>query len=163
VINALTPDFGDRLASSITAQELLNWLRHEAKKRKWSDGTYNHYVVQLCVIYRIGQEAGKVSVNPARGIKRRTLTNDKPRYLRVDEVFRLETTIQTRWPEHEDAYLFARHTGLRAAAQFNLRWPQIDMERPDVNAAASAQFEIPEEQSVAFELDRVRGAAAALG
>jgi site-specific recombinase XerD len=129
VINTLTPDFGDRLASSITAQDLLFWLRSQAKKREWSDGTYNHYIVQLCVIYRIGQENGKVAVNPARTIKRRMLTNDKPRYLRADEAFRLETAIQSRWPEHEAAYLFARNTGLRAAAQFGLKWTQIDMQR----------------------------------
>jgi site-specific recombinase XerD len=129
VINALTPDFGDRLASSITTQEMLTWLRAQERKRGWSDGTYNHYLVQLCVIYRLGQENGKVSINPARAIKRRTLANGKPRYLRMDEASRLATTIQTRWPEHEDAYIFARNTGLRAAAQFGLTWTQIDMQR----------------------------------
>ena len=39
------------------------------------------------------------------------------------------TTIQTRWPQHWDAYLFARYTGLRATAQFKLKWTQIDLER----------------------------------
>ncbi len=129
VINALLPNFGGRPAPSITSQELLTWLRVQAKKREWSDGTYNHYLVQLCVIYQVGQDAGKITVNPARSLKRRTLTNDKPRYLRLDEASRLEQVLQERWPEHWDAYLFARYTGLRATAQFKLRWSQIDMDR----------------------------------
>jgi integrase len=129
VINALLPEFGERQASSITTQELLTWLRSQGKKREWSDGTYNHYVIQLCVIYRVGQDTGKISVNPARKLKRRRLTNDKPRYLRLDEAKRLETTIQTQWSQHWDAYLFARYTGLRATAQFKLKWTQIDLER----------------------------------
>jgi site-specific recombinase XerD len=129
VINALTSEFADRIASSITTQELLFWLRSQAKQREWSDGTYNHYLIQLCVIYRVGQENGKVSINPARSIKRRTLTNDKPRYLRTDEATALESILTERWPEHWDAYLFARNTGLRAAAQFGLKWTQMDMER----------------------------------
>jgi integrase len=129
VINTLTPDFVDRQASSITTAELLAWLRSEAKRRKWSDGTYNHYVVQLCVIFRIGQENKKVATNPARGIKRRMLDNDRPRYLNSDEAERLETTIAQQWPEHRPAYQFARNTGLRAGAQFNLKWAQVDMQR----------------------------------
>jgi hypothetical protein len=64
VIKALTPDFGDRIASTIATPELLNWLRRQAAKREWADGTYNHYIIQLKVIYRIGQESGKVEANP---------------------------------------------------------------------------------------------------
>jgi site-specific recombinase XerD len=135
VINTLTPDFGDRQAYTITTAELLAWLRSEAKRRKWSDGTYNHYVVQLCVIFRIGQENKKVATNPARGIKRRMLDNDRPRYLNSDEAERLETTIAERWPEHRPAYQFARNTGLRAGAQFNLKWPQVDMQRKTITLA----------------------------
>jgi integrase len=132
VINTLTPDFRDRQAYTITTAELLAWLRSEAKRRKWSDGTYNHYVVQLCVIFRIGQENKKVATNPARGIKRRMLDNDRPRYLNSDEAERLETTIAQRWPEHRPAYQFARNTGLRAGAQFNLKWPLVDMQRKTI-------------------------------
>jgi site-specific recombinase XerD len=129
VINALTPDFGDRQTSTITTAELLAWLRSQAKRRKWSDGTYNHCIVQLCVIFRIGQENKKVATNPARRIKRRMLDNDRPRYLDSEEAERLETTIGQRWPEHRPAYQLARNTGLRAGAQFNLKWPQVDMHR----------------------------------
>jgi integrase len=129
VINTLTSDFGDRIASSITSQELLAWLRTQAKKRKWADGTYNHYLIQLCVIFRVGQENGKMKENPARAIKRKTLTNDRPRYLHKDEEVRLEAVLNTRWPQHWEAYCFARNTGLRAAAQFGLKWMQIDLER----------------------------------
>ena len=43
VISALTPDYGDRMAESITTLELLTWLRKRAKAKQWADGTYNHY------------------------------------------------------------------------------------------------------------------------
>jgi site-specific recombinase XerD len=129
IIAALLPDFGDRGASSISTPELLVWLRARGKTCEWSDGTYNHYVTQLRVIYRISQENKKVEVNPALGLKRRMLGNDKPRYLRDDEASRLESVILERWPMHWNAFLFARNTGLRASAQFNLRWDQIDMQR----------------------------------
>jgi integrase len=128
VIKALTEDFGDRIAATITTPELLTWLRRQSAEREWADGTYNHYIIQLNVIYRIGQESGKVEVNPARALKRRTLDNDKPRYLSAEEADRLAKAFE-RWPQHYPAYLFARNTGLRASAQFNLKWSQVDLAR----------------------------------
>jgi site-specific recombinase XerD len=129
VISALTPDFGSRDASSIATLDLLIWLRARAKAKGWADGTYNHYIVQLRVIYRIGQESGKVEVNPAGPLKKKQIDNDLPRYLTPEEAERLEAVLRDRWPQHMTAYLFARHTGLRAGAQFSLKWTQVDMVR----------------------------------
>jgi integrase len=129
VIKALTPDFGDRIASTIATPELLNWLRRQAAKREWAGGTYNHYIIQLKVIYRIGQErVARSRRTPARALKRRTLDNDKPRYLSAGETDSLAKAFE-RWPQYYPAYLFARNTGLRASAQFNLKWSQVDIVR----------------------------------
>jgi len=106
---------------------LKKWLLRERNRREWEDGTYNHYITQLRLIYRLGAHNKKVNVNPAANLKKFHLDNDKPRYLTETEAQRLETVMRERWPEHFEAYLFARHTGLRAGAQFNLRWNQIDM------------------------------------
>jgi site-specific recombinase XerD len=128
IVAALLPDFGERQANTITTPELLAWLRARGKTCGWSDGTYNGYIVQLCVIFRIGIENGKVESNPARGLKRRRLDNDRPRYLNDDEATRLTSVILERWPMHYSAFLFARNTGLRAGAQFTLKWAQVDMQ-----------------------------------
>ena len=127
ITKALTEaGFGKRVASSITTEELLGWLRKRAKERKWEDGTYNHYVTQLKVIYGRAVEKGKVSANPAKALKRYELDNDKPRYLSDEEESRMEEAF-IQWPEHRPAYIFARKTGLRAGAQFALKWSQIDL------------------------------------
>jgi site-specific recombinase XerD len=127
IIDALADDFGNRLADTITTDDLKMWLVHQRLHRKWEDGTYNHYITQLRVIFRLGRQNGKVHENPALDLKKFDLDNDRPRYLKPSEEERLERVLCERWPQHFDAYLFARNTGLRASAQFSLRWHQIDM------------------------------------
>jgi len=63
------------------------------------------------------------------GLKKKPLTDSRPRYLTPEEAARLEAAIRNGWPEHLAPYLFARHTGLRASAQFHLKWVQVDMVR----------------------------------
>ena len=139
VINALAPKFGERPAASIKTLELLTWLRRRAKTKEWADGTYNHYVIQLKVTYKLGMQHGKVAVNPADDLKRKPQSNDRPRYLTEDEASRLDAAFSA-FPYYYPAYLFAKNTGLRAGAQFRLTWlkpgsapsgkePQVDMER----------------------------------
>lgn len=127
IVDALAPDFGNRLAETITTDELKKWLVRERNQRGWEDGTYNHYVTQLRLIYRLGAHNKKVSVNPAADLKKFHLDNDRPRYLTDSEAQRLEGVLRERWPQHLEAVLFAKNTGLRAGAQFGLRWYQIDM------------------------------------
>lgn len=135
VIAALTPDLGEREASSITIEELTLWLRRRGKAQKWADGTYNNYVTQLKVMYRLGMQHKKASVNPATELKRRALNNDKPRYLTTDEEKRMDKALE-QWPEHVGVYLFAKHTGLRAGAQFHLRWSQVDLDQRTITLPA---------------------------
>ncbi len=135
VIAALTPDFGDKEATQITTEELTLWLRRRAKSQEWADGTYNNYVTQIKVMYRLGVQAKKTSGNPATDLKRRTLNNDKPRYLTADEETRMAKALEP-WPEHVGAYLFAKNTGLRAGAQFFLKWSQVDLDQRTITLPA---------------------------
>lgn len=45
-------------------------------------------------MYRLGSEHGKVEVNPTAALKRKLLSNDRPRYLTEDESERLDHTFQ---------------------------------------------------------------------
>ncbi len=55
VIAALTPDFYDRDASTITTEELTAWLRRQGKAQDGADGTYNYSVTQLKMMYKPGR------------------------------------------------------------------------------------------------------------
>jgi hypothetical protein len=59
------------------------------------------------------------------------------------------------WPEHFEAYLFARDTGQRAGAQFNLRWNQIDMHERTVTLPKRAKSKYKRELDTAAQRDRV--------
>jgi len=133
ITKALRPEFGDRKASSITADELKKWLRIQDAKRDWADGTYNGYVTQLCVIFGLGIKHKKISENSAKEIKLRTLHNGKPRYLSPDEANRFETTIKELFPQHWEAFQFARFIGFRASAQFKLKWTQVDLQQRKIS------------------------------
>jgi hypothetical protein len=103
-------------------------MRLQAKASKWEDGTFNNDVTQIKVMYRLGMTAKKTTANPPADLKRRTLMNEKPRYLTADEEARLEEAFP-KWPEHHGASLFARNTGLRAGAQFFLKRRRLILSR----------------------------------
>jgi site-specific recombinase XerD len=162
MVKALTPEFGERSASTITTEQFVQWLRKRSKSQEWADGTYNTYVTQLKVMYRLGIEQRKVDANPAANLKRRTLHNDRPRYLTDDEEERLEKAFE-QWPQHREAYLFAKHTGLRAGAQFHLKWSQVDMPNrslalPQIRNSKYRKHRVLPLNSVAFQVLKDRKA-----
>jgi site-specific recombinase XerD len=131
-----TAEFFERDAASIKTAEWQAWLFEERDERDWTKGTYNQYVTALRMIYRIAieehEDKPKLILNPLKKVVRYVLKDEKPRFLEVDEAERFRVVIAERWPQHWAAFQFARNTGFRAFAQFNLEWPNVDMRKKEV-------------------------------
>jgi integrase len=81
--------------------------------------------------------AGKVSVNPARLIRRAKESLGRVRFLSDDEEAKLRKAIAASLPgrindDGESAFAqldIALHTGMRKSEQFTAAWEQVDLER----------------------------------
>jgi integrase len=114
--------FADRPAESITPQDIERFLAG----RDIKPATQNRYRALLSLIYRKGIENGKVKLNQAKLVKRRTENNTKVRYLLVEEEDRLRAVVLDRWPHHLQELEISLHTGMRLSEQYNLQWSWID-------------------------------------
>jgi len=131
------PAFGDRIAESITTRELQDWVDEMAEEREWSGGTQNRFKSSLSTVFREGMRAGKVSVNPARLIRRSKESLGRVRFLSYEEEARLRKVIALNLPgrindEGESAFAqldVALHTGMRKSEQFTATWDQVDIEK----------------------------------
>ena len=131
------PAFGDRIAESITTRELQDWVDEMAEKREWTGGTQNRFKSSLSTVFREGMRAGKVSVNPARLIRRSKESLGRVRFLSYEEEARLRKVIALNLPgrindEGESAFAqldVALHTGMRKSEQFTATWDQVDLEK----------------------------------
>jgi integrase len=129
-INVLIPVFGQRVASSITKQEITRWLETEARARSWAPATRNRWQMTFSLIFRVGVDNEKLSANPASRIKQRTENNAVLRYLLPDEEKRLREQITN--PIRLSVFELALNTGMRQGEIFGLRWSQIDLDRRQI-------------------------------
>ena len=131
------PVFGNRIAESITTRELQDWVDEMAEEREWTGGTQNRFKSSLSTVFREGMRAGKVSVNPARLIRRAKESLGRVRFLSYDEEAKLRKAIAADLPgrikdDGESAFAqldVALHTGMRKSEQFTATWDQVDLER----------------------------------
>lgn len=131
------PEFGNRIAESITTRELQDWLDEMAEEREWTGGTQNRFKSSLSTVFREGMRAGKVSINPARLIRRSKESLGRVRFLSYEEEAKLRKAIAATLPgrikdEGESAFAqldVALHTGMRKSEQFTATWEQVDLER----------------------------------
>jgi site-specific recombinase XerD len=136
-VNLALDQFGDRVAESITTRELQDWLDEMAEKREWTGGTQNRFKSSLSTVFREGMRAGKVSVNPARLIRRSKEPLGRVRFLSYEEEAKLRKAIAATLPGRindngQNAFAqldIALHTGLRKSEQFTATWDQVDLER----------------------------------
>jgi integrase len=122
--------FRSHSAESIELREIRTVLDRSAREGKWSNSSFNHYHTIISLIYRLGIENGKVSQNPANGIRRRPENNSRVRFLAPEEEAKLRRVIPSNdtWLEHEPELTLALNTGLRWRSMYiDLVWEQIDL------------------------------------
>jgi site-specific recombinase XerD len=130
-------EFGDRVAESITTAKLQAWVDEMAEEREWTGGTKNRFKSTLSTVFREGMRAGKVTVNPARLIRRAKESLGRVRFLSYEEEAKLRKAVAATLPgrikdEGESAFAqldVALHTGMRKSEQFTATWEQVDLER----------------------------------
>jgi len=121
----LREPFGERAASSITPQEINEWLSKHCK----TPATANRYRAFMSLAYRLGMENGKVESNPARLVRLRTENNARMRFLSRTEYGKLLGIIQRDNPAQAPAFIVSVYTGMRWGEQFSLEWGQVDLKR----------------------------------
>jgi site-specific recombinase XerD len=128
-ISAFRHEFGKRAVEEITKQEIVRFLHEQAEERDWSPGSVNRWQAALSLIFRVGIENGKISLNPAAKIKRKTENRGRVRFLSAEEELVLRKEIAKSYPQHLPALEISIHTGIRAGEQFRIRWSDIDFDR----------------------------------
>lgn len=136
-VNLALDEFGDRVAESITTRELQDWVDEMAEEREWTGGTRNRFKSSLSTVFREGMRAGKITVNPARLIRRSKESLGRVRFLSYEEEAKLRRAIAATLPgriQDEGGSAFAQldvalHTGMRKSEQFTATWDQVDLER----------------------------------
>jgi integrase len=143
-IRQLKEEFGDRSAESIPIEAFRLYFGGQG----WKDGTFNRMRTVLFSIYRLGIENGKVSLNAARLLKRKKVSDDRVRFLNQFEPLptkvkylkphkteeaRLRAVIEHEFPEHMEAFELALNTGMRSKEQFiRIDWSCVDFARKDL-------------------------------
>lgn len=143
-ITQLKAALGERPAESIPIDTLRTWFA----KQGWKDNTYNRVRTVLFSILRLGIENAKITVHPARLLKRKKVCDDRVRYLNQKELLaaeidylkplkteeeRLRAVISRDWPEHIEEFEIALQTGLRCKEQFTrLDWSCVNLARKDL-------------------------------
>ena len=121
----LREPFGDRPADQITPQEIDQFLTKHCN----TNATANRYRAYVSLAYRLGNENGKVSINPARLVRMRTENNARLRFLSRDEYKKVLAIIARDNPEQVPAFIVSIYTGMRWGEQFSLTWEQVDLKR----------------------------------
>ena len=129
-------EFGDRVAESIITRELQDWVEEMSEEREWTGGIRNRFRSSLSTVFREGMRAGKITVNPARLIRRSKESLGRVRFLSQEEA-KLRKAIAATLPgrfkdEGESAFAqpdVAPHTGMRKSQQFTATWDQMDLDK----------------------------------
>ena len=69
-----------------------------AEEREWTGGTQNRFKSSLSTVFREGLRAGKVSINPARLIRRSKESQGRVRFLSYEEEAELRKAIAATLP-----------------------------------------------------------------
>jgi integrase len=124
-LKRIRPDFGERVADSITPQEIDAWLTNNTKK----PATSNRYRALFSLVFREALRNGKVKSNPARLVQMRTENNARLRFLSRNEYKKLLDIIKRDNAEQVPAFIVSVYTGMRWGEQYSLTWEQVDLKR----------------------------------
>jgi integrase len=152
-IEQLREAFGQQPAESIP----IGVFRAYFDGQEWKDGTFNRIRTVLFSTYRLGIENEKVTVNPAKLLKRKKVSDGRVRFLnqfeplptKVDflkphqtEEARLRAVIERDYPENLEQFIIALNTGMRSKEQFvRIDWPCVDLVRRDLTVPKSKNGE----------------------
>lgn len=113
----MRPTFGNIWADSILKSDIEEWLDKHAAEREWKPSSRNRYQSAFSLIFRVGMDSGKVSKNPASGIRTQQEDNSRVRYLSRDEEDRITAAINELYPEYLPLFNLSVQTGMRLSEQ----------------------------------------------
>lgn len=109
-------DFKDRAASSITQEEIIEWLDEMLESREWKPASWNRYQAAWSTIFRIALKKKRVIFNPAAGIEKQAEDNSRVRFLTVEEEPKLLAKVRELESEaHANIVIMKLHTGMRTS------------------------------------------------
>jgi len=121
--------FGDTPLSQNTTWQIEKWKAERRKDVK--PGTVNRQLTVIKHMFRKAVDWGLATSNPATGVKRFSVNDQRTRFLTEDEIPRLleacEDDITSPWLL--PIVTLALHTGLRQGELLGLRWEDVDLER----------------------------------
>lgn len=132
-IGQLLPVFGSRPAESIKKNDIVAWLVEQAAERNWAPSSRNRWQATFSLIFRVGIDNEKIDRNPAAGIRRKTESTGRVRFLSDAEEACLRSVIERRFPEFLPHFLLSIHTGMRMGEQYSMRWNQVSFERRQIH------------------------------
>jgi integrase len=126
-VERIRPEWGSRKVSSITKQEIVRWLQSEKVKRDWTVATMNRWQACFSLVFRVGIDNEKITINPAARIRRKAEDNQKIRFLTPEEEGRIEDVLSKKYSSYLPAFNISVHTGMRAGEQWRLDWADVDL------------------------------------
>jgi integrase len=120
--------FGSWKAETLKPGDINAWL-----ERFKTPATKNRYKAFLSLCYREGIDKEKVSVNPAKLVRRKKEPTGRARFLsREHEYPLLCKIISKRFPEHLNEFIVSVHTGMRLSEQYGCTWSQVHLDRKTI-------------------------------
>jgi integrase len=124
-------DFGERMAATITSEEIDDWLsnlRDERTGQNLSRLSRSNYARALGVMFAFALKRKYATENPLKGIEKPT-ANVKPEVLTVEQTVRL---LESASPEILPYIAIGAFAGLRASEIERLDWRDIDFEENEI-------------------------------
>lgn len=143
---------GARTASSITPQEIDQWLSKRAK----TPATFNRYRAFLSLVYKQAMINRKQDLNPARLVRQRKEPPGRIRYLSEEEYAQLSKVIENRYPQHLAEFVVSVHSGMRLTEQYTVTWNQVDLERKAIRLSKTKNGSAREVRLNADVIDAIK-------
>ncbi|MBI4393354.1 MAG: site-specific integrase [Euryarchaeota archaeon] len=124
MLAVLRERFGKQPAEAITPKQVEEFLAERARTKT----TSNRWRSLVSLLYRLGEDNGRVEVNPIRKVKRHRENNTRDRFLSADEEKKLRANIRELSPEKEPEFDLALYTGMRAGEQYGLQWRDVNLD-----------------------------------
>jgi site-specific recombinase XerD len=121
-------EFGDRVADSISPQELGQWLTDMTDDRSWTAATRNRVKAAVSKAYKLGMDNSKAHTNPARFVPQKKENPGRLRFVSHDEEVLLRNAIMANRPHCIYQFDLALNTGMRKSEQFTVELGQVDFE-----------------------------------